>query len=213
MFNSLLANAVEKIVQETKLPEGIRVNMRGMVQGMRVSFKSFALGLILSVVLVYLILVAQFKSFIDPFLILLAVPTGLAGVLLILFLTGTTLNVMSLMGVVMMVGIVVSNSILIVEFTNRLREDGTPVREAVARACRVRLRPVLMTSLATLIGLIPMAAKFGTGSEAYAPLAQAIIGGLAASVVLTVFIVPAAYLIVYRNKDRSPFAHSPAPAL
>jgi HAE1 family hydrophobic/amphiphilic exporter-1 len=208
-----LANSVEAIVRDTQLPEGVRVNLRGMVQGMRVSFKSFALGLILSVILVYLILVAQFKSFIDPFLILLAVPTGLAGVLVTLFLTGTTLNVMSLMGVVMMVGIVVSNSILIVEFTNRLREDGKPVREAVALACRVRLRPVLMTSLATLIGLIPMAAKLGTGSEAYAPLAQAIIGGLALSVVMTVFIVPAAYLIVYRKKDRSPLAHSPAPAV
>jgi HAE1 family hydrophobic/amphiphilic exporter-1 len=208
-----LAGAVEEIVRETKLPEGVRVTLRGMVQGMRVSFRSFALGLVLSIVLVYLILVAQFKSFIDPFLILLAVPTGLAGVLLILFLTGTTLNVMSLMGVVMMVGIVVSNSILIVEFTNRLREDGKPIREAVALACRVRLRPVLMTSLATLIGLIPMAAKLGTGSEAYAPLAQAIIGGLAVSVLLTVFIVPAAYLLVYRKKDHSLAARAAIPAV
>jgi len=172
------------------------------VQGMKASFTSFGLGLILSVALVYLILVAQFRSFMDPLLILLAVPTGLAGVLLILFLTGTTLNVMSLMGVVMMVGIVVSNSILIVEFTHRLRDEGKPLREAVALACRVRLRPVLMTSLATLIGLIPMAAKLGTGSEAYAPLARAIIGGLAMSVVLTVFIVPAAYLLVYRRRER-----------
>ena len=153
--------------------------------------------------LVYLILVAQFKSFMDPLLILLAVPTGLTGVLLMLFVTGTTLNVMSLMGVVMMVGIVVSNSILIVEFTNRLREEGRPLREAVALACRVRLRPVLMTSLATLIGLIPMAIKLGTGSEAYAPLARAIIGGLAVSVVLTVFIVPAAYYIIYRTDRRN----------
>jgi multidrug efflux pump subunit AcrB len=172
-----------------------------MVQGMRVSFRSFGLGLILAVVLVYLILLAQFRSFIDPLLILLAVPTGLTGVLGMLFLTGATLNVMSLMGVVMVVGIVVSNSILIVEFIQRLREDGKSVREAVAVACRVRLRPVLITSLATLIGLAPMAAKLGTGSEAYAPLAQAIIGGLAVSLLLTVFIVPAAYLLVYRNKD------------
>jgi multidrug efflux pump subunit AcrB len=166
---------------------------------MRSSFQSFGLGLILSTVLVYLILVAQFKSFVDPFLILLAIPTGLTGVLLILWLTGTTLNVMSLMGVVMMVGIVVSNSILIVEFTNRLRAEGRPVREAVSLACRVRLRPVLMTSLATLTGLLPMAMKLGAGSEAYAPLARAIIGGLAVSVVLTVFIVPAAYLLVHEK--------------
>jgi multidrug efflux pump subunit AcrB len=193
--------AIQKIVAETKLPEGARIDLRGSVQGMQASFRSFGLGLILSVVLVYLILVAQFRSFIDPLLILLAVPTGLTGVLLILWMTGTTLNIMSLMGVVMMVGIVVSNSILIVEFTKRLREDGKSVREAVALACRVRLRPVLMTSLATLIGLIPMAAKLGTGSEAYAPLAQAIIGGLAVSVVLTVFIVPAAYVLVYGRKE------------
>jgi multidrug efflux pump subunit AcrB len=194
---------VNKIISGTQLPKGVRINLRGSVQGMQASFSSFGFGLILSVILVYLILVAQFQSFIDPLLILLAVPTGLAGVLLILFLTGTTLNVMSLMGVVMMVGIVVSNSILIVDFTHRLREEGRPLREAVALACRVRLRPVLMTSLATLFGLIPMAMKFGTGSEAYAPLARAIIGGLAVSVVLTVYIVPAAYLLVYERKERA----------
>jgi multidrug efflux pump subunit AcrB len=129
-----------------------------------------------------------------------AVPTGLTGVLLILWLTDTTLNVMSLMGVVMMVGIVVSNSILLVEFTHRLREDGKPLRAAVALACRVRLRPILMTSLATLFGLLPMALKLGTGAESYAPLARAIIGGLGVSVVLTMFIVPAAYLLVHRRQ-------------
>jgi multidrug efflux pump subunit AcrB len=191
---------VEKIIGHTHLPENMTVTVRGSVQAMRESFQSFAIGLILSVILVYLILVAQFRSFLDPFLILLAVPTGLTGVIVFLSITGTTLNVMSLMGVIMMVGIVVSNSILIVEFTNRLRAEGRTLREAAALACRVRLRPVLMTSLATLIGLIPMAAKLGTGSEAYAPLARAIIGGLAVSVVLTVFIVPAAYLLVYRRK-------------
>jgi multidrug efflux pump subunit AcrB len=193
---------VQKIIGGTKLPEGVRVTVRGSVEAMRASFKSFGLGLILSTLLVYLILVAQFESFLDPLLILLAVPTGLTGVLLTLWATGTTLNVMSLMGVVMMVGIVVSNSILIVEFTRRLREEGRSLREAVSLACRVRLRPVLMTSLATLIGLLPMATKLGTGSEAYAPLARAIIGGLAVSVVLTVFIVPAAYYLVYRRRER-----------
>jgi multidrug efflux pump subunit AcrB len=198
---SRVAAAVQKIVDQTKLPKNTVVRVQGAVQAMNESFKSFGLGLILSTVLVYLILVAQFKSFLDPFLILLAVPTGLTGVVLILFLTGTTLNIMSLMGVVMMVGIVVSNSILIVEFTNRLREDGQPLRQAVATACRVRLRPVLMTSLATLIGLVPMALKLGAGSETYAPLARAIIGGLAVSVVLTVFIVPCAYFILYRRSE------------
>jgi multidrug efflux pump subunit AcrB len=195
--------AVQKIVKQTEkdLPPNTKVFVQGTVQAMSASFRSFGLGLILSTLLVYLILVAQFKSFTDPFLILLAVPTGLTGVLLILFATGTTLNVMSLMGVVMMVGIVVSNSILIVEFTNRLRAEGQPLGRAVALACRVRLRPVLMTSLATLIGLLPMAVKLGTGSEAYAPLARAVIGGLAVSVVLTVFVVPCAYYLIYRRKE------------
>jgi multidrug efflux pump subunit AcrB len=198
-----LTKAVQKIIAQTTLPEGVRINLRGVVQGMRVSFSSFGFGLILAVLLVYLILLAQFRSFIDPLLILLAVPAGLAGVLVILFITHTTLNVMSLMGVVMVVGIVVSNSILILEFIQRLRADGMAVGQAVREACRVRMRPVLITSLATLVGLLPMAAKLGTGSEAYAPLALAIIGGLTTSFVLTIFIVPAAYLLVY-GKHGSP---------
>ena len=205
-----VASQVDRIIRETSLPPNVRINVRGSVAAMQTSFRSFGLGLLLSTLLVYLILVAQFESFVDPLLILLAVPTGLTGVLLTLWLTGTTLNIMSLMGVVMMVGIVVSNSILIVEFIRRLRADGKPLREAVSLACRVRLRPVLMTSLATLIGLIPMALALGAGSEAYAPLARAIIGGLAFSVVLTVFIVPAAYLLVHRREETPPPA-SPLP--
>lgn len=195
-----LATSIEQLVADTALPTGVRVALRGTVQNMRASFTSFGLGLILSIALVYLVLTAQFASFLDPLIILLAVPTGLAGVIATLIGTGTTLNVMSLMGVVMMVGIVVSNSILIVEFTRHLRRDGVPLEEAVALACRVRLRPVLMTSLATIFGLLPMAAKLGTGSEAYAPLARAIIGGLTLSVLTTVFIVPAAYLLAYRRR-------------
>ena len=192
-----IANAIDGIIAHTTVPEGLSVTLRGMVQGMRASFTSFELGLTLAVVLLYLILVAQFQSFVDPFIILLAVPPGLAGVIVTLWLTNTTLNVMSLMGVVMLVGIAVSNSILIVEFTRHLRREGMAVREAVATACRVRLRPVLMTSLATIIGLLPMALKLGAGSESYAPLARAILGGLAVSVALTVFLVPAGYVLVY----------------
>jgi multidrug efflux pump subunit AcrB len=154
------------------------------------------------VVLLYLILVAQFRSFKDPFLIMLAIPMGFIGVMLILPLTHTTLNVMSLMGVLMLVGIAASNSILIVEFAHRLEEQHMSVEDAVITSCRVRLRPILMTSLATIIGMVPMALKLGTGSEQYAPLARAIIGGLSSSVLLTVFIVPAAYMIVYRRGAR-----------
>ncbi len=196
-----VANRIDELIAAVDVPKGTRITLRGMVQGMRDSFRSFAIGLGLAVVLLYLILVAQFRSFVDPFLILLAVPTGLVGVVVALHLWGTTLNVQSLMGVVMMVGIVVSNSILIVEFTHRLIADGMPVRQAVAEACRVRLRPVLMTSLATLIGLFPMAMKMGTGSESYAPLAQAIIGGLTVSLIFTIFVVPAAFLLVYGRRE------------
>jgi HAE1 family hydrophobic/amphiphilic exporter-1 len=197
-----VADAVQRVIREMKMPENTRVNLRGMVQGMQESFRSFAIGLSLSVVLLYLILVAQFRSFKDPILIMLAIPMGFIGVLLVLPLTGTTLNVMSLMGVLMLVGISASNSILIVEFAHRLEEEGKSVEEAVITSCRVRLRPILMTSLATIIGMVPMALKMGTGSEQYAPLARTIIGGLTASVVLTVFIVPAAYLLVYRRREQ-----------
>ncbi len=197
------ASQVEAIVAKTKVPENLKVTLRGSVEAMHTSFTSFGLGLLMSVLLIYLVLVAQFRSFIDPFVILLAVPPGIAGAVVMLVATGTTLNVMSLMGIVMMVGIVVSNSILIVEFAHRLREEeGREVAEAIALSCRIRLRPILMTSLATIIGLIPMALALGAGSEAYASLARVIIGGLSLSVLLTVFIVPAAYLLVYRRTAR-----------
>ena len=199
-----LAGKVQNIVDNTKLPPDIRVEMRGSVKAMRQSFLSFGVGLLLAIVLVYLILMAQFASFIDPFIILLAIPSGITGVILILLLTGTSLNVMSLMGVLMMTGIVVSNSILIVDVTRTYREGGMPIRDAVALACRVRLRPILMTSLATLLGLVPMALALEAGSEQYAPLARSIIGGLLVSVVLTVFIVPAAYLLIHRKEEAQP---------
>jgi HAE1 family hydrophobic/amphiphilic exporter-1 len=195
------AQQISKIIVETRLPPNIRVNLRGLVVTMQSSFKSFGFGLLLAVLLAYLVLVAQFTSFTDPFLIILAVPTGLIGVIVTLALTRTTLNIQSLMGVVMLQGMVVSNSILIVDFANVLRSEGHSVREAVADSCRIRLRPILMTSLATIVGLLPMALKLETGSEAYAPLALAIIGGLISSILLTIFVVPAAYLLIYQRKE------------
>ncbi len=198
-----LSTRIQKLIKDANVSANMRVTLRGMVQGMNESFKSFAFGFILSFILLYLILTAQFKSFIDPVLIMLAIPMGFIGVLVILPLTGTTLNVMSLMGVLMLIGIADSNSILIVDFAHKLQQDeGLSVEDAVIKACRVRLRPILMTSLATIIGMIPMAMKLGTGSEQYAPMARAIIGGLSTSVVLTIFIVPAAYLLIYRRREQ-----------
>ncbi len=195
-------DGIQKIIQGTQLSRNIHIDMRGMVEGMHQSFISFGKGFIISFILLFLILVAQFRSFIDPFLIMLAIPMGFIGVLVILLFTHSTLNVMSLMGVLMLIGIADSNSILIVDFAHRLEEQGLPVADAVVTACRVRLRPILMTSLATIIGMIPMAMKLGTGAEQYAPMAQAIIGGLTSSVLFTIFIVPAAYLLIYGRRRR-----------
>ena len=180
----------------------ITVSMGGAVSDMHSSFQSFGIGLILAIVLVYLILMAQFASFSDPFIILLAIPPGLSGVILFLMGTGTTLNVMSLMGVIMMTGIAVSDSILIVEFVGTLRANGRPLKQALAEACKVRLRPILMTTLATILGLSPMALALEPGSEQYAPLARAILGGLTVSGIVTVFLVPTAYLLIHRKKIR-----------
>jgi HAE1 family hydrophobic/amphiphilic exporter-1 len=196
-------NEIAKILKDTKLPANMRVNIRGLVTTMQSSFRSFGFGLLLSVLLVYLVLVAQFSSFVDPFLIILAVPTGLVGVMLTLAFTDTSLNVQSLMGILMLTGMGVSNSILIVDFAKRLREEGRSVRDAVAHSCRIRLRPILMTSLATIVGLLPMAFKLEVGSESYAPLARVIIGGLTAAVALTIFVVPVAYLLMYRGSEET----------
>jgi multidrug efflux pump subunit AcrB len=198
---SRVSGDVDRLVNSLSLPKNARIRVHGAVVGMHESFIRFGTGLLLAVVLVYLILMAQFRSFIDPFIILTAIPPGLAGVALILCFTRSTLNIMSLMGVIMMTGIVVSNSILIVEFSGILHQRGLPIHKAVVEACKVRLRPILMTSLATLLGLIPMALGIEAGSEQYAPLARSVIGGLAVSVVVTVFLVPAVYLLVHEKKQ------------
>ena len=197
-----VSREVDNIVRNTKFPPNVRIEVRGSVLAMQQSFKSFGFGLLLAVVLVYLILMAQFASFIDPFIILLAIPPGVTGVIVFLLLTHTTMNIMSLMGVIMMTGIVVSNSILIVDVTRIYRGKGMPIADAVALACRVRLRPILMTSLATILGLIPMALALEAGSEQYAPLARSIIGGLVFSVIVTIFLVPAAYLLIHRKEEQ-----------
>jgi multidrug efflux pump subunit AcrB len=192
---------ISHLIANTKGDKNTRLTMRGAAVSMNESFRDFGLGLLISIALVYLILMAQFASFIDPFIILMAIPPGLAGVVMILLFTGSTLNIMSLMGVIMMTGIVVSNSILIVEFSGILHEEGLPLLEATVLACKVRLRPILMTSLATLLGMIPMALGLEAGSEQYAPLARAIIGGLGVSVAVTVFLVPAVYLMIHTRRE------------
>jgi multidrug efflux pump subunit AcrB len=197
-----VTKAIEKVIAEADLPEGVRIDLRGMVQGMRQSFATFGLGLLLATALLYLILVAQFRSFLDPVLVLAALPLGLTGVLAMLLASGTSLNVMSLMGTVMMVGIVSSNAILLVHAANGFYESGMPPAEAAIAACRARFRVILMTSLATVVGLLPLAVKLGAGGEAYVPMARAIIGGMLLSVGASVFTVPALWYVTRRGAAR-----------
>lgn len=195
--------AVQKALSEFKLPAGTEISYRGSVESMQRSFSSFGYGLAMAVVLLYLVMVAQFRSFLDPFIIMFAVPMGLIGVVWTLYLTGTTLNIESFMGIIAMVGIVVSNAILLVDFANHRRRDGEDLRSAVIESAKIRMRPILMTTLATIVGLMPMALKLGEGSEASAPLARAAAGGLAVSTILTLFLVPAVYEMFYRNRQVS----------
>ena len=191
--------AVERALASLSLPSQVSVTMRGAVAQMRAAFADFGPGILLAVVLLYLIMVAQFRSFIDPVIVLFSVPAGLIGVVAILLLTRTTLNIESLMGVIAMIGIAASNAILLVDFANERRRQGTPAREAIVEAARVRLRPILMTSLATIVGFVPI----GLNSyEASAPLARAAGGGLACSTLLTLFLVPAVYDLIYGRGRR-----------
>jgi multidrug efflux pump subunit AcrB len=200
---------IRDLMAHTKTDRNTVITLRGAVVNMNDAFTDFGLGLIIAVGLVYLVLMAQFTSFIDPFIILMAIPPGIAGVVVMLLVTGSTLNIMSLMGTIMMTGIVVSNSILIVDFSNILHAQGRPLLEATVESCKMRLRPILMTSLATLLGMIPMALGYEAGSEQYAPLARAIIGGLGVSVVVTMFLVPAVYLMVHARGERPPEGYEP----
>jgi multidrug efflux pump subunit AcrB len=202
-----VSRQVNHILSGVQEPRGMIITVHGAVESMQDSFTRFGIGIILSVALIYLVLMAQFASFSDPFIILMAIPPGLAGVVLILLVTGSSLNIMSLMGVIMMTGIVVSNSILIVEFASILHAQGKNLVDAVVQSCKIRMRPILMTSLATLLGMIPMALGLEAGSEQYAPLARALIGGLGISVLVTVFLVPAVYLLIHgRREGHTPVA-------
>jgi len=194
--------AVQRALKRLTLPADIKITLRGSVAAMQASFSSFGFGLGMAVVLLYLVMVAQFRSFLDPFLIMFAVPMGLIGVIWTLYLTSTTLNIESFMGIIVMVGIVVSNSILLVDFANQRRREGQPLRRAVLESARIRMRPILMTALATVVGLLPLALKLGAGSEASAPLARAAAGGLAVSTIFTLILVPAIYELAYSPRRK-----------
>jgi HAE1 family hydrophobic/amphiphilic exporter-1 len=179
-----------------RLPKGVRVTIRGEVASMRESFAEMGFNLTLAVLFVYLVMAAQFSSWLDPLIMIVAAPLGLIGVVGALWMTGTSLNIQSLMGILLMIGISVSNSVLLLEFANHLRAEGKSTFDAIVEAARTRLRPILMTTIATILGLLPMAIHLRPGDEMNVPLARAVIGGLAGSTLLTLFVVPVLYVLL-----------------
>ena len=190
-----LSDDIERRLDALQLPAGFAVQMGGQTAQQREAFSSLTFMSILSLMLVYMVMASQFRSLKDPFIIMFSVPMGLIGVILALFLTRTTLSTTSFMGIIMMVGIVVSNGVLLIEYTNELRRRGLSLADAVVRAGRTRLRPILMTSLTTVFGLTPMALGWLVGGEANAPLARAVIGGLLVSTGFTLVLIPTLYTI------------------
>ncbi len=198
-LGSVTAAVQHEIANLGPLPAGTRVVIRGQSQAMRDSFLTLGEGLILAIILVYLLMVANFQSWLEPFIIMMAVPGALAGVLWMLAITGTTINVESLMGAIMAVGVGVANGNLLITFANELREEGYSPLAAAIEAGRIRFRPIIMTALAMILGMLPMALALGSGSEQNAPLGRAVIGGLFAATMMTLFVVPAVYSIFSRS--------------
>ena len=201
------ATAVQRVIDDNPAPDGFTVRQTGQVQTQKDAFEGLGFSALLAIALVYMVLASQFKSLVDPLVIMFSVPLGVSGVFLMLWATGTSLSVNSFMGIIMMIGIVVSNGVLLVDFANVLRRRGQPILEATVEAGRTRLRPILMTTIATLVGLAPMAMGIGEGSETNLPLARAVIGGLGVSTVLTLFLVPVLYTALDRVAKREPSDH------
>ncbi len=196
------SDAVASVLQEVPPPDGFTAQLGGQTAAQREAFSGLIFAALLAVALVYMILASQFRSLLDPLVIMMSVPLGVSGVFLALWLTGTTLSVNSFMGIIMMVGIVVSNGVLLVDFARVLQQRGLPLLEATVEAGRTRLRPILMTTIATIAGLLPMALGIGEGSETNLPLARAVIGGLTVSTFLTLFLIPALYTLLDRSSRR-----------
>jgi HAE1 family hydrophobic/amphiphilic exporter-1 len=194
-----VAADVDRVLAGIPQESGIALKVRGPVATMKSGVRLLGFGLVTAAILVYLVMMAQFRSLVDPLIIMLAVPLGITGVLGMLFVTGTTINIQSLMGTLMMIGVVVNNSILLVEFANTLRERGYDTRRAAITAAQIRLRPILMTSLTLVASMLPLSIHLAPGGEAMIPLARALIGGMVVSTLLTLFLVPCVYTLVKRD--------------
>lgn len=193
---------IARRLNQLRFPAGFTYHLAGQTEQQQTAFSSLGFAMVLALMLVYMIMASQFQSLLDPFIIMFTVPLGFMGVIWMLLLTRTTLSIISFMGVITMVGVVVSNGILLVDYANKLRTRGLGVREAVIQAGRIRLRPILMTALATILGMIPMAVGLGEGSETNMPLARAVIGGLTVSTGFTLLLIPVLYLLFERHVPR-----------
>lgn len=198
--------ATQKALDELSVPEGFSARLGGQTEEQKKVFSGLIFAAVMAIALVYMVLASQFKSLLDPLVIMFSVPLGISGVYVMLWATKTTLSVNSFMGIIMMVGIVVSNGVLLVDFANVLRGRGMDLVEATVEAGRTRLRPILMTTIATILGLVPMALGIGEGSETNLPLARAVIGGLTVSTFFTLFLVPSLYTALDRFARRKPGA-------
>ncbi len=185
------------------LPEEYRLVPTGNSQSSRESFLSLMFALLLGIIVAYMVLASQFNSYVDPIVVLIALPFSFSGAFIALLMTNQSLNIYSMIGFILLMGIVKKNSILLVDFTNQMREKGMPIREALLEACPIRLRPILMTSIATIVGAIPPAIAFGPGAETRAPMAIAVIGGLFVSTLLTLFVVPCVYSLIGHRHEKS----------
>jgi len=206
-----VAADIDRRLEGMEMPKGMKAELRGEYARMKESFDSLAVGLALASVLVYLLMVPLMRSFVMPLIIMATVPLGLIGVLIALWATGSTLNVQSEMGVIFLVGIIVSQGVLLMDFANQMRKQGRTVDEAIRQSAVIRFRPIVMTFLATFLDLVPMAIGLGRGSEALTPLARAVVGGLVSSTVLTLFVVPILYTLLIRDKHHVAGRHPDAP--
>ena len=188
-----VSSEIQAAVDEMQLPSGYNIELGGSNESMTESFASLGYAMLLGLFLVYAVMAIQYESFLDPFIIMCSIPTSVIGALLGLFVTGRSLGVTAMIGMIMLIGIVVANAILLVEYTNQLREQGLDCHEALAEAGKTRLRPILMTSFCTALAMLPIALALGEGAEIQAPLATVVIGGLIVSTFLTLFFVPVIY--------------------
>ncbi len=192
---SKAVSEIKKIISETPIPSEFQVIIGGTAEDQQEAFFYLGLAFIAAVILVYMIMASQFESLVDPLIIMFTVPLSIIGVFIFLAITGTTISVMALVGIVMLVGISVNNGIVLVDYINQQRRKGMKLYEAVEFGCRARMRPVLMTALTTILGMVPLAIEIGTGSETWSPLAKAVIGGLTATTLLTLIVIPVLYIV------------------